>query len=93
MTTVQLFGPQDPVWVVERYMPCASPARLAALVAATRAAGRHATAVTYLGSVAVPADEMCFCAFAAPSREAVEALVERVGVPWLRIVDAVAATA
>jgi hypothetical protein len=84
---------QTELWVVERYMPRASPARLARLMMDTKAAARDTPGLTYLGSMAVPADEMCFCVFAAVSAEAVEALVVRVDFGFLRIVDALAATA
>ena len=48
------------------------------------------TAVRYLGSTIVPGDEACFCQFEGASEEAVAEANVRAGVPFARIVAAVA---
>jgi hypothetical protein len=80
------------VYVVERYLPGLdqhalrrSPARLAGATANTP--------VTHLCSTIVPADEACFCQFEGPSAEVVADANRRAGVPFDRLVDAVAVTA
>src|SRR5215208_3437687 len=52
---------------------------------------RDGTAVRYLGSTIVPDDEACFCQFEADSANDVAEANRRAGVPFDRIVDAVAA--
>jgi hypothetical protein len=48
------------------------------------------TQVEYLGSTIVPDDEACFCQFEAPLEEAVAEANRRAGIPFDRIVAAVA---
>ena len=77
------------VYVVERYLPGVSRAdlerQLERLEHATR--GTH---VEYLGSTIVPDDEACFCQFDGPSEEAIADANRRAGLPFDRIVAAVA---
>jgi hypothetical protein len=82
------------VYVVERYLPGldqhelrSSLGRLREATAELRAEG---TAVRYLGSTIVPADEACFRQFEGPSEEAVAEANRRAGVRFDRIVTAVA---
>jgi hypothetical protein len=49
--------------------------------------------VRYLGSTIVPGDEACFCQFEGPSEAAVAEANTRAGVPFDRIVEAVAVPA
>jgi hypothetical protein len=83
------------VFVVERYLPgldrdalLRSLEQLEQAVAEMRGDG---TAVRYLGSTIVPDDEACFCQFEADSANDVAEANRRAGVPFDRIVDAVAA--
>jgi muconolactone delta-isomerase len=46
--------------------------------------------IRYLGSMAIPGDEMVFCLFDADSRDLVDELLRRLGVVAERIVEAVA---
>jgi hypothetical protein len=62
-------------------------AEIAAVGAALRAEGR---AIDYLGSVAIPGDEMTFWLFDAGSRDVVDELLGRLGVVADRVVEAVA---
>ena len=55
--------------------------------AALRAEGR---AITFLGSVAIPGDEMTFWLFDTTSREVVDELLGRLGIVADRVVEAVA---
>ena len=60
---------------------------IAAAGAALRAEGRM---IDYLGSVAIPGDEMTFWLFDAGSRDVVDELLGRLGVVADRVVEAVA---
>ena len=75
--------------MVERYLPGLSRVelerQLERLGQVTR--GTH---VRYLGSTIVPDDEACFCQFEAASEEAVAEANRRAGMPFDRIVAAVA---
>jgi hypothetical protein len=62
------------------------------LAEAGAAIGTDAQPVRFLGSVALPGDELTFWLFDAPSREVVADLLERLGVVPERIVEAVAST-
>jgi muconolactone delta-isomerase len=46
--------------------------------------------IRYLGSMAIPGDEMVFCLFAADSQDPVDELLRRLGIVAERIVEAVA---
>lgn len=77
------------VYVVERYLPGVSRAELERGLERLQRATRG-TAVRYLGSTIVPDDEACFCQFEAPSEEAVADANRCAGLPFDRIVSAVA---
>jgi hypothetical protein len=77
------------VYVVERYLPGVSRAELERELTRLDEATRG-TAVRYLGSTIVPDDEACLCQFEGPSAEAVAEANRRAGVPFDRIVAAVA---
>jgi hypothetical protein len=77
------------LFLVERYLPDLTEARLEGLAETSRAAAGGLGA-TYLGSVAMPRDETCFCLFRAPTRAVVEALNAQIGLPHERIVEALA---
>lgn len=80
-------------FLVERYLPPAEAADLAALTAdvARLCAGSHAgdTPVHYLYSAYLPTEDTCFCLFRAPSAEAVQAVNRKRGFALDRIIDAV----
>ena len=85
------------VFVVERYVPGLEQKRLVRMLGKLgrvtqelRAEGTH---VEYLGSTIVPGDEACFCQFDGASEAAVVAANERAGVPFNRIVAAIAVPA
>jgi hypothetical protein len=82
------------VYVVERYLPGVSRARVLAsledLARATRGMRHEGTSVRYLSSTIVPAEEACFCQFDAPSEEAVVEANRRAGLAFDRIVAAIA---
>jgi len=82
------------VFVVERYLPGLDQRRLVDLLGQLghvtqelRAEGLH---VEYLGSTIVPGDEACFCQFEGDSQATVAEANERAGVPFNRIVEAIA---
>jgi hypothetical protein len=83
--------PVRQIVLVERYLGQATAPRLSELAAANEAAVRSAGAmpatVIYLGSVLIPADETCFCVYAADSVTAVARLTESPLAPALRVVD------
>jgi hypothetical protein len=82
------------VFVVERYLPGLDQERLVGLLGnlgrVTQDLRAEGTAVRYLGSTIVPGDEACFCQFDGASEAAVAEANERAGVPFDRIVAAVA---
>lgn len=82
------------VFVVERYLPGLDQRRLVGMLGklgdVTQELRAEGTVVRYLGSTIVPADEACFCQFEGASEAAVAAANERAGVPFSRIVAAVA---
>ena len=82
------------VYVVERYVPGLSRSDLLAalqrLREATRELRKEGAPVRYLGSTIVLEDEACFCQFEGSSEEAVAEANRRAGVPFDRIVSAVA---
>jgi uncharacterized protein DUF4242 len=77
------------VYVVERYLPGVSRAELERQLERLEHVTRG-TQVEYLGSTIVPDDEACFCQFDAPSEQAVAEANRRAGIPFDRIVQAVA---
>ena len=85
------------VFVVERYLPGLDQRRLVGLLGklgqVTQELRTEGTHVRYLGSTIVPGDEACFCQFEGASEAAVAEANERAGVPFARIVAAVAVPA
>jgi hypothetical protein len=85
------------VYVVERYLPGLDQRTLLPLLEklgrATQELRTEGTDVRYLGSTIVPGDEACFCQFEGASEAAVAEANERAGVPFDRIVAAVAVPA
>src|SRR4029453_8743551 len=84
-----LGGMDTSLYLVERYLPGATGEDVAAAIlrveAATHELAAEGIAVRYLGATFVPADEMCFCEFEAPSQAVVEWANERAKVPFARI--------
>jgi hypothetical protein len=80
------------VYVVERYLPGVSRSVLERELERLEQVTRG-TPVQYLGSTIVPDDEACFCQFEGPSEEAVAEANRRAGLPFDRIVTAVAVSA
>ncbi len=82
------------VYVVERYLPGLDQRRLVPLLGKLGRAAQElraeGTLVRYLGSTIVPGDEACFCQFEGASEKAVAEANVRAGVPFDRIVAAVA---
>ena len=82
------------VYVVERYLPDLDQRQLVRMLGrlakATEELRAEGTTVQYLGSTIVPGDEACFCQFEGASEAAVAQANERAGVPFDRIVAAVA---
>jgi hypothetical protein len=80
-------------YLVERYVPGASHAEVAAAAARLASAAAELAAdgirVRYVGSSFVPSEETCFCEFEAPSSQAVEWANERAGVAFAQILPAV----
>jgi len=85
------------VYVVERYLPGLDQRTLVPLLEklgrATQELRTEGTHVRYLGSTIVPGDEACFCQFEGASEAAVAEANVRAGVPFDRIVAAVAVPA
>jgi hypothetical protein len=83
------------VYVVERYLCGLSHSdlllELSSLGRAMEERG-EAPVVRYLGSTIVPGDEACYCQFEGPTEAAVAEANRRAGLPFDRIVPAVAVT-
>lgn len=81
-------------YVVERYLPGLAQSELVqSLKRLSQAIGElrdEGTSVRYLGSTIVPGDEACFCAFQGPSEASVAEVSRRAGLPFDRIVPALA---
>jgi hypothetical protein len=82
-----------PTFMVERYVPGvdrrAFEDAIRSTASAAAAMAEQGLRVEYLGSVLVPAEELCFCRFAGPDAEAVEEANRRADVPFWRVVEAV----
>ena len=80
-------------FLVERYLPVSAAGQLAASVSHVARIcvdrGGGATAVRYLQSMYLPAEDTCFCVFQGPSSEAVRAVNEIGNFPLDRITEAV----
>jgi hypothetical protein len=85
------------VYVVERYLPGLDQRQLVRLLGnlgkVTDDLRSEGTRVRYLGSTIVPHDEACFCQFEGASEAAVAEANTRAGVPFDRIVEAIAVPA
>jgi hypothetical protein len=81
------------MFIVERYLPAARQAELAAAVDHDRRAAERMTAAgvpaRHLATIYVPSDESCFSLFDAPSADALRQAQERAGIGFERIVEAV----
>jgi hypothetical protein len=86
-----------PTYLVERYVPRTAGAQLAEIVRTAKSAagrtGESPGAIRYLAVTLVPADELCYCLFEAPTIEAVRHAHELARIPCERIVEAFHATA
>ncbi len=78
---------------VERYLPSSAKATLVASVARVQQAcaksGCDGKEVRYLHSTYLPAEELCFCVFQAPSSAAVQSVNDAAHFALDRITDAV----
>jgi hypothetical protein len=81
------------VFVVERYLPGLSRSDLLRRLSRLESeSASEESEVRYLGSTIVLTDEACFCQFEGPSQAAVAEANERAGLPFHRIVPALAVT-
>jgi Nickel responsive protein SCO4226-like len=82
----------QPIFLVERYLPGLTEDALTALAVRLMTAGRTicatGTAASWLGSTALLAEETTFCAFVAPSGDAVRALNRLAAAPYERVTEA-----
>ncbi len=89
--------PHMPQYMVERRLPGFPPAQLAAAAAAAKHTAEELSAegtdVRYVRSTYIPGTEQCYCLFEAASREAVERIQARAGLPYEQIHDAAFLTA
>ena len=81
-------------FLVERFLPGAPEAQLAAVEALATALSPRTGAddshdVRYLGSTLIPSDQVCFCLFEGPSSDEVKAVNVRAGLAFERVVEAV----
>lgn len=75
-----------PEWLVELYVP-GSGATTPSLAVLARAGADGET--EYLGSLFLPADETCFHRYASPDAETLRGALERGGVRYERVIEAV----
>jgi hypothetical protein len=76
-----------PEWFVELYVPASEPA-LEALARLARGGADDAT--RYLGSIFLPGEETCFHRYESADSEALCRALERGGVRYERVIEAVA---
>ncbi len=72
-------------YLVERFVPASKLATLAEALARADFASRR---VGHLGSLSLPGDETCLCAFQAPTPRAVTTANDTFGLEFERIVEA-----
>lgn len=76
-------------YMVERHLPDFPPDQLPGAAAAAKQKSAEMTAegreVRYIRSTYVPEGEKCFCLFEGSSKEAVEEVQRRAGLPYERI--------
>jgi hypothetical protein len=81
-----------PTYLVERFLPAATPDRLHQLAAASSEAAALMRAdgvpVHYLESTLLADEESCLCLFSAPSADDVRRACDRAGLEYERIVEA-----
>lgn len=73
-------------YLVERFVPAS---RLAALAEALGRADFASRRITHVGSLSLPGDESCLCAFQAPTPRAVAIANDAFGLEFERVVEAV----
>jgi uncharacterized protein DUF4242 len=81
-----------PAYLVELYVPSASPGQLEAsrrARASAKAMAREGRHVRYVSSLFVPEDEICFLLFEAASRDLVGEVSRRAELAYERIVEAI----
>ena len=81
-----------PQYMVERHLPGFPPEDLPGAAGAAKEKSAELTAegqeVTYVRSTYIPQGEKCFCLFEGSSREAVEEVQKRAGLPYETIHEA-----
>jgi hypothetical protein len=86
-----------PQYMVERHLPDFPPDQLPGAAAAAKEKSAELSSegqdVRYLRSTYVPEGEKCFCLFEGASREVVEEVQRRAGLPFEKIHDAAFLTA
>ena len=86
-----------PQYMVERHLPEFPPDQLPAAAAAAKQSSAELSSegrqVRYLRSTYVADGEKCYCLFEGESREAVEQVQERAGLPYEKIHEAAFLTA
>lgn len=91
MTHPESAGSPDSTFLVERYWPGVTRPVLDAAVDRVRRVLEDPSgdggSVTHIGTLLLDADEVVFCVFSATSREAVDAVNQRAGFPFDRIVQ------
>lgn len=86
-----------PQYMVERHLPDFPPDQLPGAAAAAKQKSNELTAegqdVRYIRSTYVPEGEKCYCLFEGSSKDAVEEVQRRAGLPYERIHEAAFLTA
>lgn len=86
-----------PRYMVERSLPGFTAEQLPGAAGAAKNASAEVeaegTPVRYLRSTFVPAEQKCFCLFEGESKDAIETVQERAGLPYDRIYEAEFVTA
>lgn len=84
-------------YMVERHLPNFPPDQLPGAAAAAKEKSAELSSegqdVSYVRSTWVPEGDKCYCLFEGPSREAVEEVQKRAGLPYEKIHDAAFLTA
>jgi hypothetical protein len=86
-----------PQYMVERHLPDFPPDQLPGAAAAAKDKSAELSGegrdVSYIRSTYVPEGEKCYCLFEGESREAVEEVQKRAGLPYEKVHDAAFLTA